>query len=164
MRNSRARLGVTIGLTALLLGISAASHAESIVQALKVFTSVAAGLVPASGGGTTNFLRADGGWAAPAGGVAKIASGSQALNTAAIASGTCDTVVSATATGVLTTDTASASFNADPSGVTGYLPSTAGMLTILVYPSANLVNFKVCNNTTSSVTPGAITLNWQVLR
>ena len=29
------------------------------------FTSVAAGLVPASGGGTTNFLRADGVWAPP---------------------------------------------------------------------------------------------------
>ncbi len=32
------------------------------------FTDVAAGLAPASGGGTTNFLRADGTWAAPAGG------------------------------------------------------------------------------------------------
>lgn len=32
------------------------------------FTSVAGGLVPASGGGTTNFLRADGAWAAPPGG------------------------------------------------------------------------------------------------
>lgn len=32
------------------------------------FTSAAAGLAPASGGGTTNFLRADGTWAAPAGG------------------------------------------------------------------------------------------------
>ena len=33
-----------------------------------VFTSVANGLAPASGGGTTNFLRADGTWAAPPGG------------------------------------------------------------------------------------------------
>lgn len=33
-----------------------------------VFTSGAKGEVPASGGGTTNFLRADGTWAAPAGG------------------------------------------------------------------------------------------------
>jgi hypothetical protein len=32
------------------------------------FTSGAAGIVPASGGGTTNFLRADGSWAAPSGG------------------------------------------------------------------------------------------------
>ena len=35
---------------------------------LPVFTSVAVGAVPASGGGTTNFLRADGTWAAPSGG------------------------------------------------------------------------------------------------
>lgn len=35
---------------------------------LDVFTSVLKGLVPASGGGTANFLRADGTWAAPPGG------------------------------------------------------------------------------------------------
>ncbi len=35
---------------------------------LDSFTSGAKGLAPASGGGTANFLRADGAWAAPAGG------------------------------------------------------------------------------------------------
>lgn len=35
---------------------------------LNTFTSGLKGLAPASGGGTTNFLRADGTWAAPAGG------------------------------------------------------------------------------------------------
>lgn len=35
---------------------------------LDVFTSAAKGLAPASGGGSTNFLRADGTWAVPAGG------------------------------------------------------------------------------------------------
>lgn len=35
---------------------------------LDAFTSGAKGLAPASGGGTANFLRADGTWAAPAGG------------------------------------------------------------------------------------------------
>lgn len=35
---------------------------------LDVFGAAAKGLAPASGGGTTNFLRADGTWAAPAGG------------------------------------------------------------------------------------------------
>jgi Protein of unknown function (DUF2793)/Repeat of unknown function (DUF5907) len=35
---------------------------------LDVFTSALKGLAPASGGGTVNFLRADGTWAAPAGG------------------------------------------------------------------------------------------------
>jgi len=36
---------------------------------LDTFSSAAKGLAPASGGGTANFLRADGTWAAPAGGV-----------------------------------------------------------------------------------------------
>jgi hypothetical protein len=35
---------------------------------LPLVSSSFAGLAPASGGGTTNFLRADGVWAAPAGG------------------------------------------------------------------------------------------------
>lgn len=42
-----------------------ATQATSI---LNVFTDSLKGLAPASGGGTTNFLRADGTWAAPAGG------------------------------------------------------------------------------------------------
>lgn len=93
-----------------------------------------------------------------------IASGTSALGTSAIATGTCATVVTATATNAATTDVVLASFNSDPSAVTGYIPSTAGMLTILVYPTANAANFKVCNNTSASITPGAITLNWRVLR
>jgi hypothetical protein len=39
-----------------------------VTAMLDVFTSSLKGLVPSSGGGTTNFLRADGTWAAPAGG------------------------------------------------------------------------------------------------
>lgn len=93
-----------------------------------------------------------------------IASGSTALGTGAISSAACATAVTATATGVLTTDTITASFNGDPTAVTGYVPATAGMLTIFVYPTANTFNAKVCNNTASSITPGAITLNWRVVR
>lgn len=39
-----------------------------VTALLDAFTTVLKGVVPASGGGTTNFLRADGTWAAPAGG------------------------------------------------------------------------------------------------
>lgn len=39
-----------------------------ITAQINVFSSTLKGLVPASGGGTVNFLRADGTWAAPAGG------------------------------------------------------------------------------------------------
>jgi len=97
-------------------------------------------------------------------GTVTIASGTSALGTGAISSGTCATVVTTAATGTATTDNIQADFNADPTGVTGYTPATSGMLAILKYPTANNVNFKVCNNTLASITPGAITLNWRVLR
>lgn len=88
--------------------------------------------------------------------------GTSALGTSAINSGACATVVTTAATGTLTTDPIWWGFNGDPTGVTGYAPTANGMLTIMSYPSADNVNFKVCNNTSASVTPGAITLNWSV--
>jgi len=45
-----------------------AASATAQTALFDVFTSGAKGLAPASGGGTTNFLRADGTWAAPPGG------------------------------------------------------------------------------------------------
>lgn len=93
-----------------------------------------------------------------------IAKGTSALGTSAISSGACATAVTTSATGTATTDVIMAGFNGDPTAVTGYAPTTGGMLTIISYPSANNVNFKVCNNTSASVTPGAITLNWRVIR
>jgi hypothetical protein len=49
--------------------VDAASVRATIgAAANSVFTGAANGLAPASGGGTTNFLRADGSWAAPGGG------------------------------------------------------------------------------------------------
>lgn len=93
-----------------------------------------------------------------------VASGTSALGTSAISSATCATAVTTSATGTATTDVIWWGFNGDPTAVTGYVPLTSGMLTIIAYPSANNVNFKVCNNTSSSITPGAITLNWRVVR
>lgn len=219
-------------------------------------TSSVAGLAPASGGGSTNFLRADGTWAVPAGGsgitggvlnffalfgssstitgpghlddgatsVGKltateefdvvtssglgggfdgsegtahscasgfddiwadstshgmricnnagssspvtqtIASGTSALGTSAIASGACATVVTTTATGTAGTDAITWNPNGSIKAVTGYIPSTSGGLTIAVYPTTNAVNWDVCNWTSSSITPGAVTLNWSVTR
>lgn len=93
-----------------------------------------------------------------------VAAGTSALGTSAIGSAACASAVTTSAPGVATTDVVTAGFNGDPTAVTGYVPLTAGMLTIIAYPSANNVNFKVCNNTSSSITPGAITLNWRVVR
>lgn len=56
----------TISTTAPLSGGGALSADRTL--SVSKFTSIASGIVPASGGGTTNFLRADGTWAAPAGG------------------------------------------------------------------------------------------------
>jgi len=47
----------------------AASHLGGGADAISTFTSVETGVVPASGGGTSNFLRADGAFASPDGGV-----------------------------------------------------------------------------------------------
>jgi hypothetical protein len=91
-----------------------------------------------------------------------IASGTAALGTALIASNACATVVTVAATGTLATDNVMADFNADPTGTTGYLPGA--MLTVVKYPTSGNVNFKVCNNTASGITPAAVTLNWRVVR
>jgi hypothetical protein len=93
-----------------------------------------------------------------------VASGTAALGTSAIASGACATVVTATATGALSTDSIAFTANTDISGVTGYAPVTTGGLIVYNYPTADTVNFKVCNPTSSSITPGAVTLNWDVIR
>ncbi len=113
---------------------------------------------------TTDAAAAPGNIWAPLGAPATIVSGTSALGTSAIGSAACATVVTTAATGTATTDVVTASFNGDPTAVTGYIPSTAGMLTIISYPTANNVNFKVCNNTSSTITPGAITLNWRIVR
>lgn len=67
----RAAMGVpptarSIATTAPLAGGGDLSADRTLTVA--EFSSTSAGVVPASGGGTTNFLRADGTWAAPPGG------------------------------------------------------------------------------------------------
>jgi hypothetical protein len=90
--------------------------------------------------------------------------GTFTMATSAITSGTCATVVTVSAPGVLTTDTVTASFNGDPTGVTGFVPSASGVLTEYVYPTADNVNITECNFTSGSITPGAHTFNWRVAR
>jgi hypothetical protein len=93
-----------------------------------------------------------------------IANGTSAMGTSAISSGTCATVVTTSATGAGTTDIIIYTANADPTAVTGYGPSASGSLYIWAYPTANNVNFRVCNNTGGTITPSALTLNWRVVR
>jgi hypothetical protein len=94
-----------------------------------------------------------------------ISSGTATLGTSAISSGSCASVVSVGGSGIATTDVIHYTPNADPTGVTGYGASSSGaVLSVYAYPTANYANFKVCNSTASSITPGSLTLNWRVTR
>lgn len=139
------------------LGITASAGGSLTIAAGKAFTA----------NNSLTFTGTDGSSVAlGTGGTVSytIVSGTSALGTTAIASGACTTITT-TATGTAGTDVVVAAFNADPTSTTGYIPSTNGMLTIVAWPTTNNVNFKVCNNTIASITPGAsLTLNWRVAR
>lgn len=92
-------------------------------------------------------------------GIQAIASGTAALSTSSVGSGGCN-ITTVSATGVLTSSKIVATPNVDPTGVTGYGPSASGSLYVQAWPTANNVNFKVCNNTGSPITPSALTLTW----
>ncbi|MFM1966813.1 MAG: hypothetical protein RL134_2538 [Actinomycetota bacterium] len=61
-------LSVSTARSNLGLGAFATATSSGATALLDQFTSTTKGVVPASGGGSTNFLRADGTWAAPPGG------------------------------------------------------------------------------------------------
>ena len=93
-----------------------------------------------------------------------IASGTVSLGTTLVSANSCSSAISASAAGVAATDVITAASNADPSGITGYSPA-GGAFYIWAYPTAGNVNFKLCNNTASPITPGsAVTLNYMVVR
>lgn len=91
---------------------------------LPVFTSTANGAAPASGGGTTNYLRADGTWAAPAGG-GTVTSVGLSLPSFITVSGS-PVTGSGTLTGTLASQSANLFF-ASPNGSTG-TPSFRAMV------------------------------------
>ena len=210
-------------------GSAAAPIACTVAQVLTLLTST-------SGGGTTNYLRADGTWAAPPGGggspafsavtaginanalvmgtggslsvsgtgsiaattaaalaatptqcsggtplatgvaangnanctaagAQTIAAGATALPTAAVSANSCSaSATTATATGVATTDAMEVAYASDPTGVTGYGGGTNGGITIRPWLTTNTFNVKLCNETASSITPGALSVNWRVAR
>lgn len=130
-------------------------------------TSITAAAAPLSGitGFGTGVEAAAATALSAAGGVTStICSGTAALGTSAISSGAAATVVTSTCANTATTDICQWQFNADPTSTTGYTPSTSGMLTIIAYPTSGNCNFKVANNTSASITPGAVTLNFRVTR
>lgn len=98
-----------------------------------------------------------------------VAQGTIALATSAIASGACQAVTggsvnSVAIAGMLSTDVIKWSANGSLKAITGFVPSTNGGLSVEEYPTAGNANWDVCNWSALSVTPGAVTLNYQVLR
>lgn len=94
------------------------------------------------------------------------ASGQAVLGTSSISANACATVVTGTATGIANTDVIEWTPSTDLNAVTGYgaTGTAPGTLIIYPYPTTDTVNFKVCNVSTSSVTPGAASINWKVSR
>jgi hypothetical protein len=92
-------------------------------------------------------------------GVQLLGQGPVALPTSAITSGACSSTVTLTATGATTSSKIDATPASDVTGITGYAPSASGSLYVQAWPTTNTANFKVCNNTSGTITPGALTLN-----
>lgn len=120
-----------IGRVTASTGVPEALTSAQATSILSVFTSGLNGLVPASGGGTTNFLRADGSFAAPAGGGTVTNTGNLTLNSLMLGNATTDSKVVAG----FTTDGVS-KITAGVAGVSvgGYLMANATSGTIEIRP------------------------------
>ena len=98
---------------------------------LDVFTSTLKGLAPSSGGGTTTFLRADGTWAAPAGGGDVVGPAGAVGDNIAVFNST---------TGKLIKDGGAAiSSLATNAALAGYLPLTGGTLSGALTGQSNII-------------------------
>jgi hypothetical protein len=86
-----------------------------------------------------------------------VASGTSTLGNSAIASGSCATVISTAASGVLTSDRIEWAYASAPG-------TADGLLTLSPYVTSANVNWKLCNPTASSQTPSGLVVNWEVLR
>lgn len=110
---------------------------------------------------TAGIVQAD----LPATSTQTIASGQTAMPTGALAGNSCDaSATTAVATGAATTDSIAVTFASDPTGVTGYGGGVNGGITINPWPTVNQMNFKECNQTGTSITRGAISVNWRDVR
>jgi hypothetical protein len=87
-----------------------------------------------------------------------IASGTAAMTTAGITTGACGSTVTVAATGVATTDVISISHNA------AVTIGNGGGLTLNAWPTSGNVNFNYCNSSAGTITPTAMTINWNVTR
>jgi hypothetical protein len=126
-------------------------------------------LILPSGTLANGILQTDGGnpqhlsWAA---GPVKICSQvAVVMPTGAISSATLSSAVTGTCTGLNPgTDTISCSSPTEIFSITGFTPTTNGVLSISTWMTTNTIHAEYENNTTGTITPGALTLNCAALR
>lgn len=83
-----------------------------------------------------------------------VCSGTFTFNPTSINSGSSQTITQA-CTGAVAGDHMTLNFNASPLAVTGYVPSTSGIITIVPWLTADTINAAAVNNTASAIDPGA---------
>lgn len=83
------------------------------------------------------------------------------LATGLLTTGTCAAAVTVAVTGTGAGSVVNWDYATDPSGVVGY--GSSGGLTVTAYGTAGNANFRVCNPTAGSITPGAMNLNFRVI-
>jgi hypothetical protein len=91
----------------------------------------------------------------------KLAPFTATLATGLLTTGTCAAAVTVAVTGAATTSVVSWDYASDPSGVVGY--GSSGGLTVTAYATSGNANFRLCNPTAGSITPGAMTLNFRII-
>lgn len=170
--NDESGSGVVVGnispsFTTPTLGVAAATSINKVTITAPASTAVLtiANTKTLTASNTVTFTGTDGSTEnIGAGGTTAhvICSGSFSLSTTAISAGSHNNTTH-TCTGLTTSSTMIVTFNADTNGVTGYAPSTAGGLTIKIFPTANTINADQINDTVSTITPGTITVNYLVL-
>jgi hypothetical protein len=79
------------------------------------------------------------------------------MPTAPIAANSCTSPATAAMNGLTAASTFTTAFASNPNSVVGW--GATGGLTFTAWPAANTINWSVCNQTSASITPGAITLN-----
>lgn len=168
------------GAAALGTGAITSGTCASVVTVQDIGASVASTFTVNNGGSgysVGDLLQlSTGGGGSPTGGNVKVAAVSSGVITQVLTistipgiAGTNISTITLSGSGTGATldtvgDNLSWNFMSDPTGITGYAPAAGGALRIVSYLTANNVNFKVCNDTSGSITPGAAKLNWRVVR
>lgn len=125
--------------------ILTAANVAAQTALLDVFTSSLKGLVPSSGGGTTNFLRADGTWAVPGGGSDPWTYLSLASNN------TVSTTALADVTGMSFTGDANTAYEVEIFGAFQTAAKTTGIGIALNIPSGNVIGLALAPSSNTAI-------------